>query len=338
MPESTYRVQQPATLPLSQQLLVLLADGQFHSGEELGQTLTISRTAIWKQLHNIQDKYQLQLHAVRGKGYRLSTPIELVDPQLLNQLVNNKNKSLINNIHSFIELESTNQWLLEQLRHDDIHGVVCHAEFQSAGRGRRQREWYSPLGCNLYFSIGWRFDSQLAALAGLSLTIGVAIASALQQLGLKNVGLKWPNDIYVNNKKLAGILIEVRGESNGPATAIIGIGINIDMPEHGSNKIDQAWTDLHRQGLQELSRNEILAACLNSLARHLEAFAQTSRLEQQQLWQQYDILLNQQIVIDDNNARYHAIARGIDTDGSLTIEVDGKIRHLHAGDVSLKLG
>ena len=321
----------------TEQLLQILSDGNFHSGNELGEQLNVSRTAVWKHLHQLERNYSIKINAIKGKGYQLASQIDLIKPNKVLDSLRDFDNKLVRQLHSFTELESTNQWLIDQYPAESIHAVICHAEFQSAGRGRRQKTWQSPLGCNLYFSLGWQFELQLAALGTLSLVVGIALVEVLHATGLSKAGLKWPNDIYVDNKKLAGILIELRGEANAPATAIIGIGINIDMPDEQGMAIDQAWTDMTRQNIHIESRNRFLAMCINNITRKLVIYDAISSDELLKLWHPYDILYNQNVVIDTGQSTYTAVAKGINADGSLKLDINGTIQALHAGDVSLKL-
>ena len=125
-------------------------------------------------------------------------------------------------------------------------GLVCTAEQQTAGRGRRGREWISPFGRNLYVSTVWEFTQGAAALEGLSLAVGVAVAQALKGLGLPEVQLKWPNDIQHEGKKLGGVLLEMVGDASRQCQVVVGIGVNVAMPGAAANAIDQAWTDISR--------------------------------------------------------------------------------------------
>ena len=319
-------------------LLHTLADGKFHSGQILADTMGISRTAVWKKLNSLQNKYALQINSVKGRGYQLSPAINFINPEVVLKKVDDPENL---ELHSFVELDSTNQWLLEQHSSNkhaaSIHKKICHAEFQRHGRGRREKKWLSPLGCNLYFSIGWCFELPMAGLSQLSLLTGVALVETLESIGVKNAGLKWPNDIYIADKKLAGILIELRGEATGPTTAVIGIGINISMPESSGNDIDQAWTDISQHCRPLPSRNDLLALFIQSLVRMLTNFTDITTEQCSQFWKKYDILNSRNITIQTNNTTLSGIARGIHDDGSLIVSIDGSNQYFHAGDVSLKL-
>jgi len=186
-------------------ILKLLADGEFHSGTELAELLGVSRSAICKQLNGLS-VLGLQHAAVSGKGYRLDRPLELLDNTQINAELTPAQQAAISVLEIHDTLPSTNTYLVEASQQGALSGFVCFAEHQTAGKGRRGRQWVSPYGSNLYLSILWRFQQGgMASTAGLSLAIGVAVIRALRAQGFSEAGLKWPNDIYCQGKKLGGI-------------------------------------------------------------------------------------------------------------------------------------
>ncbi len=197
---------QQHTVKLS--LLRALSKGGFHSGEELGDELGISRAAVSKHIKGIQG-WGVDIFRVQGKGYQLANPLQLLDESVLNS-------SVATPFALIPVIESTNQYILDNARELDS-GFVCIAEYQSKGRGRRGREWISPFGSNLYLSMFWQLEAGMAAAMGLSLVVGIAIAEAIEKLGIEGIKLKWPNDLYHNDKKLAGILVEMSGQAGGAA-------------------------------------------------------------------------------------------------------------------------
>ena len=202
-------------------LLKCLSDGEFHSGEDLGEMIGVSRAAISKHIKGIQE-WGLDIYRVQGKGYKLANQLDMLDQEKLSAPSPDASLELIPIIGS------TNQHLLERTNTLES-GSVCIAEYQAAGRGRRGREWVSPFGANLYLSMYWRLDAGMAAAMGLSLVVGVAVVEALEEMGVEGIKLKWPNDLYHNDKKLAGILVELSGQSGGAAHIVIGLGLNLSM-------------------------------------------------------------------------------------------------------------
>lgn len=227
-------------------LIQLLADGERHSGAALAAELGISRAAVCKAVARASQKLGLDILAVKGQGYRLTAPLELLDPRDIQARLSSAVREHAGPIHCFDQIDSTNAWLLEQSTQGAASGTCVLAERQTAGRGRRGRVWHSPFGSNLYLSMLWRFDAGPAALGPLSLAAGTAVAQALQYLGVSGVQLKWPNDIHWQARKLGGLLIEVAGETHGPSQAVLGLGLNIRMPDGAKDRIDQPWVDLRQ--------------------------------------------------------------------------------------------
>ncbi|MEC6817161.1 bifunctional biotin--[acetyl-CoA-carboxylase] ligase/biotin operon repressor BirA [Photobacterium toruni] len=309
-------------------LIHLLADGQFHSGEQLGQALGMSRAGIAKQIKIIQ-QWGLDLYRVQGKGYCLAAPIELLDSQRITELVNCPQLALIPVI------DSTNQHLLNQI--DQLpSGAVCLAEYQQAGRGRRGRQWQSPFGSNLYLSTYWRLEAGVAAAMGLSLVVGVAIAETLQQFGAPDIRVKWPNDLYYHDQKLAGILVEMTGKAGDAAHLVIGMGLNIAMPAVATTMIDQAWTNLSAACSPLPSRNVLAAKlidCIHSTLKEYEDVGLSGFVER---WNKIDNFLNRPVQLLIGERVIDGIARGINEQGALLLEVNGDITAYVGGEISLR--
>ncbi len=318
-------------------LLQLLADGEFHSGQELADTLGVSRTAIWKQLAKLELD-GLTFESVKGKGYRLVGGIELLDQVRiladLQQPVRKQLKELV----VADTIDSTNAEILRRLTAGEAaSGLVCTAEQQSAGRGRRGRQWISPYGGNIYLSLGWEFAGGAAALEGLSLAVGVAVSEALASLGVTEVALKWPNDLLHGESKLGGVLIEMVGDAAGPCAVVVGIGINVKMPPAAAADIDQQWTDLVTIAAgRELGRNEVLAAMLNQLLPLLHQYEVLGFAHWRERWLALDVHADQPVVVTSGSRKISGIARGIDTTGALLLETELGINPVHGGEVSLR--
>lgn len=317
------------------QILTMLADGEFHSGTELAQAIGVSRSTIWKQFNGL-DKLGLSHAAVSGKGYRLDKPLELLAVADIKTGLDGPVHTLIRSLEIHEQIDSTNRYLVDQAHANAPSGSVCFAEYQSAGRGRRGRRWISPFGSNIYLSILWRFQQGYAATTGLSLAMGVAVIRALKQHKVDDVGLKWPNDIYSQGKKLGGILIEVSGESDGPCAAVIGLGLNLSLPETEAQDITQAWTDLCKvTGLTKLSRNRLAADLLNHLFAVLAEFEVLGIKAFADEWRSYDCLKNQAATLFVAGQPFTGIIHGIDDNGLLLLQhVDGKIQAFASGEVS----
>jgi BirA family biotin operon repressor/biotin-[acetyl-CoA-carboxylase] ligase len=317
------------------QILSLLADGEFHSGTELADALGISRSAIWKQLNGLAE-LGLQHSAVSGKGYRLDNALELLEASKINEVVTDQAAALISSFEIHDQIDSTNRYLVECSQNNGLSGSVCFAEYQTAGKGRRGRQWVSPYGSNIYLSILWRFQQGPAAISGLSLAIGVAVIRALKQHQISDIGLKWPNDIYSQGKKLGGILVEVSGETDGPCSAVIGLGLNLFLPETQAEGITQAWTDLSKiTGQSQLSRNQLAGILLNHLLPVIAEYESAGIKAYLDEWRSYDCLSGKSATLFIGQQQFEGIVQGIDDNGMLLIKrPDGNVQTFASGEVS----
>ncbi|KAF6626019.1 MULTISPECIES: bifunctional biotin--[acetyl-CoA-carboxylase] ligase/biotin operon repressor BirA [Pantoea] len=308
-------------------LVDILSDGEFHSGEQLGERLGMSRAAINKHIQTLKS-WGLDVYTVTGKGYSLSAPIQLLDEQAILSQVTQGNVSVIPVI------DSTNQYLLERM-HEMESGAACIAEYQQAGRGRRGRQWFSPFGANLYMSMYWRLEQGPAAAMGLSLVIGIIMAETLRSLGADDVRVKWPNDIYLNDRKLAGILVELTGKTGDAAQIVIGAGINLAMRTADASQINQGWINLQEAGVT-VNRNELAARLINSLREALPLFEQEGLTPFVARWAALDNFINRPVKLLIGEREVHGIARGVDSQGGLLLEQDGEIKAWVGGEISLR--
>lgn len=316
-------------------LLRLLFDGQFHSGEELGAHLGISRTAVWKQIAALR-KRGLVLEVRPGKGYRLVTPLEWWSPSLLRAGMSHAMRGLLQELVIEDKVASTNDVVLMRMRTAPRTGLVCLAEEQTSGRGRRGRGWVSPLCGNFYGSVGWTFAGGIAAVEGLSLAVGVAVVRALRRYGMTTAQLKWPNDIVVGPAKLGGVLIELQAEAEGPCHAVIGIGLNLSLPEGVSDFLERAVTDVASETNAPLRRNELGALLLDELFLLLNEYPQKGFASLSAEWMQYDALRNSEVQVTGLDKELTGIARGVDEHGALRVQTASGHVLLHGGEVSLR--
>lgn len=316
-------------------LLSILADGEFHSGTELADKVGVTRSAIWKQLSFLAE-IGLQHAAVSGKGYRLEKSLELLDHALISEFLDEKSRSLLSSLEIHDRIPSTNSYLNELSHKGAPSGYVCFAEQQTAGKGRRGRCWVSPYGNNIYVSILWRFQQGPAAISALSLAIGVAAIRALKHYQVSGIGLKWPNDIYWQGKKLGGILIEVSGENQGPCAAVVGLGINLFLTGDEAEPIDQAWTDLNKAtGQSKLNRNHLAGQLINHLFAVLDGYESVGIESYLDEWRSYDCLMNHFAAVFVGHHRYEGIVQGIDDSGLLLMKrPDGAVQSFASGELS----
>ncbi|MDD5300727.1 MAG: biotin--[acetyl-CoA-carboxylase] ligase [Gallionella sp.] len=320
--------------PRTWQLLHLLADGAFHSGETLAGRLGVSRASVFNSLADVAG-YGVELQRIRGRGYRLARPWQRLERDEILRHLNREAGQF--DIEIMPQAASSNTLLLQRARleaGDVSSGSVLAVELQTAGRGRIGRTWHSALGGTLTFSLLWRFDCGLNALSGLSLAVGVAIARALEQSGAQGVLLKWPNDILTQQGKLGGVLIETQGDMLGPSTVVIGIGLNCALPPKLTRQIDQPASALDEVCVNMPTRNQLLAAVLRELACVLREFAQGGFAASRAEWERYHIHRGKpvQLRMADGSA-VSGIARGVSDIGELCLETTQGVRHFNSGEL-----
>ena len=320
-------------MSLQHALIDILADGQFHSGNELGEKLNVSRSAVWKALQHLRD-FDVDIHAVHGRGYRLAEPLELLDNQRIQPALNAQTRLHLQSLDILFDVDSTNAWLLALQQR---HAVVCLAERQHAGRGRRGRDWLAPFATNLTLSMGWRFELDITAMSSFSLICGVAVVRALERFGVSDLGLKWPNDIMCQNKKLGGILIEMRGESGGPCELVIGVGLNVKMPADFAKDITQPWIDL--QHCESISRNLLAAALIDELIQACLACSEGELDAYLKQWRSLNIHHQLPVTLHMmDGRRISGDFTDIDESGALLLSENGQQQRFTCGEVSLRSG
>ena len=314
------------------ELLAILADGKFHSGEDLSSMLKVSRTTVWKQVAKLQD-IGVEVNAVKGRGYRLQRSVELLSLAEIYRHLSDKACATFSHIDLSLAVESTNR----VAGNCGISPYVCLAEMQTAGRGRRGREWVSPFATNIYLSLAWRFNEATASLDSLSLCIAVAMARALRSEGCSGVGLKWPNDLLFEGSKLAGILLEASGEVGGPIRVVIGIGLNIAMTQGQGGAIDQDWISLNDISVDPVSRNRVVATILDEMARALPVFEAEGFVAFEDDWREFDCLINKSVDMQLGSDVVTGVARGVDSTGALFIQHGDTVKSYRGGEVSVRV-
>ncbi|OQK18261.1 biotin--acetyl-CoA-carboxylase ligase [Methyloprofundus sedimenti] len=320
-------------------LLRILADGKFHSGTELAEQIGLSRSAIWKQLNSLEEQ-GIAISAVNGKGYRLHTALELLDKSLIYSLLNTKTRQCLAELEIHDQIDSTNRYLVALCNaRPETSAVCCLAEQQTAGKGRRGKQWVSPFGSNIYASIAWQFQGGPSSLSSLSLAIGVAVINALKIHGIHDAGLKWPNDIYWQQRKLGGILVEVSGESDGPCHAVIGLGLNLYLAEQDGAQIQQDWVDINEilGNSHKLSRNQLLATLLEQLIAVTHHYTPAAFAQYRDQWRQFDCMQGQQVSLFMGNTKIDGTVMGINDAGLLLLQTEtGQIQSFASGEVSFR--
>ncbi|MBB3143179.1 biotin--[acetyl-CoA-carboxylase] ligase [Halomonas organivorans] len=319
-------------------LIRLLSDGEFHSGEQLGERLGVSRAAVWKQLRKLE-ALGIPMEAVKGQGYRLAEPLELLDGATIVAGLTREARRHVSRLFVEETLPSSNQFLRERFEQGAGHGEVCLVEQQSAGKGRRGRTWVTPWGRTLMLSVGWRVESGVAALEGLSLAVGVALAQVLERHGV-SPRLKWPNDVLLETEggqlgKLAGILVELSGDAAGPCELVVGMGINVDLSEAFRAGIEQPVAAVRDQA-PGLSRNQLAVELLEALMPLLAEFEHRGFGAWKDDWNARHAFAGQEVDIVRGERREPAVAEEVDEAGNLWVMGDAGRMRLAGGEISVR--
>lgn len=319
----------------TRKILQLLSDGRYHSGEEIGELLGISRAAVWKQLKKLKE-IGVSLTSVKGKGYCVDGGVELLSKERILAEMLKDVRSLCSSFDCHWSTPSTNAFLLDSGKGNYQSGRVCITEMQTAGRGRRGRAWVSPFGKNIYLSLQWGFTGGVGQVEGLSLAVGLAVAKALESKGVSGVSLKWPNDILWNDRKLAGVLLELVGDPTGLCYVVVGIGVNVSMSK--AVDIDQPWVNVSEAAGRAISRNELISAILNELLPILSTYADKGFGTYKGAWNNYDGFKGRRVSILSVDSRLNGVSAGVGDTGALLLQVEGESepRAIHGGEVSLR--
>lgn len=315
------------------ELLAKLAAGPL-SGDALARELGQTRAAIWKRIQGLRTA-GVAIEGRAGDGYTLSQPVDLLDAGGIRAGLPAAADALLDDLQVTWSTVSTNTELL-RCSAPPRGSRVLLAERQTGGRGRRGRDWASPLAAHIYLSVLRGFAGGLAQLGGLSLVAGVAVPEALRGLGHAQVQLKWPNDLVVDGHKLGGLLVEGGGEFAGPARAVIGIGLNVHMPPAFAERIDQPWTDLDQLAGEPVQRNAVATAVLAALLPALEQFEAEGLAPFLSRYAALDSLAGREVRVELGGAWQDGRALGLAEDGALRVEIEGREQPVHAGEVSVR--
>lgn len=324
-----------------QTLITVLADGKFHSGQELGEVLGVSRAAVWKQLQKLEP-LGITLISTRGKGYCLEGGLDLLSAAAIESRLELIAQQLLTRLELCPVVDSTNAQAMRRGLEWGC-GYICLAEFQTAGRGRRGRTWVSPFGKNIYLSLVWTFDGGAAELEGLSLAVGVAIADGLKALGVEELQLKWPNDVLWQGQKLAGVLLEMTGDPAGVCQVVVGIGVNVLMPAAAASEIDQPWTDLSAisQLLNlppvRIERNPLIASLLSQLLPLLRNYKTDRFVAYRQRWEALNAYAGKKVQVHMANKIVDGEMLGVSAAGALRLRTAVGEELFYGGEVSLRL-
>jgi BirA family biotin operon repressor/biotin-[acetyl-CoA-carboxylase] ligase len=320
-------------------ILQKLADGKFHSGETLAQHFKVTRTTIWSAIQHAQS-LGIEIFSVRGRGYKLPATVDFLNKDAVLRAIGEERAWF--NLTILDEVASTNTYLMQQSAKGAPHVSCVAAHLQTNGKGRRGRTWVSHLGASLTFSLLWRFQCGAAALSGLSLAVGVALIRAFNSVGIHGVKLKWPNDVlffdeHQQGKKLAGILIELQGDMDGPSAAVIGVGINLNLPEQILKNIDQPATDLAHVSTKPIQQSELLGVLLKHLAEVLRQFETNGFTALREEWTRYHAYHLQPVrMLMPDSREVQGVVNSVAEDGILLVDTALGMQRFSAGEISLR--
>ena len=326
------------------EILKLLADGKFHSGEKLAIALGVSRTSIWKMIPKIQE-LGLELHSVKGKGYKLVESLNLLEYKSIMQHIPVESKDQIQDLKIFQSINSTSSYVMDLAQSGELvlsgkKIFICLAEQQTAGKGRRGRAWVSPYGHNLYFTIAREFNTGISELEGLSLVIALAITRVLVRNEIQDLGIKWPNDILWQGKKLAGILLEISGDPTGLSQVLIGIGLNVSANPDAMSEVDQAWVDIKTISGKVPDRNKLVAELLTEVNQVIGEFEEKGFSAFKIEWDKADALRNKEVELKTHSNQSTGIVgvvSGVNNQGALLLKTKNGEETFHGGELSPRL-
>jgi len=320
-------------------LLVLLADGQLRSGEWLARELKVSRAAVWKGVQRLR-ALGVEVQALPRRGYRLSQPVELLDARRIGAELGPQRMAQLRTLDLRFEVDSTNTRLLAAAPPPLGQADACLSELQHAGRGRRGRRWIAPFGAGVALSVAWTFSDGAGALAALSLGVGVAVSRALVRAGARGVTLKWPNDIWLRDRKLGGVLIELRAEASGPAHVVIGVGVNVDLPAAARREIEAGGVRAAAVAdacAAAPSRNLVAGAILDEVLSMLGQFEREGFAAFRDAWTALDALSGRPARVLLGRTVVSGTARGVDQEGALLLDTGDRMQRFVSGEASLRV-
>jgi BirA family biotin operon repressor/biotin-[acetyl-CoA-carboxylase] ligase len=321
-------------------LLRLLADGRLHSGERLAEALSVSRAAVWKGIERLRHK-GIDIEAVARRGYVLPGAVELLEAGAIRAALGIAHAQRLRRLDLHFEVDSTNTRLLALPPPPYGCAEAMLSELQLAGRGRRGRAWIAPFGGSVALSMSWSFADASLASPNLSLCVGVAVARALARAGARGIGLKWPNDLWYRDRKLGGILMELRAEASGPAHVVIGVGLNVALAAGVRAQIEA--TGVRVAAVADAccvppSRNFIAGAIIDELLRMLLEFERAGFASFREAWAALDVLRDRPAQVLAGETVLLGTARGVSASGALSLEREGALHEFVSGEVSLRLG
>lgn len=311
-------------------LFRLLADGAYHSGEEIGSLLGISRAAVWKRVNSLEKSSGLQVSRLAGKGYAIEGGVEFLSEGSITESMQHR---VALSLHQ--QVDSTNEQAKGMARPGG-EPIAFLTEQQTQGRGRRGRAWHSPYACNLYLSLCWPLTQGMREVEALSLVVGLVVRNVLAEAGVVEAGLKWPNDILVGNEKIAGVLLELVGDPADQGFVIIGVGINVNM-DANSDVIDQAWTSMREVLGRPVSRNQLAASLLDGLLTALARHRSEGFTAYKEEWQRHHLWQGSKVRLSSGNSSVEGTILGLADNGGLVVDTLDGPQTFYGGELSVRL-
>lgn len=318
------------------QVLQILADGKAHPIQQISQQLGLTPDVL-KQAIDTLAAFGIAFRSpIQTACYQLTDAIELLEQEKILALLSETVRQQLAQLDIFPLLDSTNQYLLTRAHHQ--FPVACLAEYQTLGRGRQGRRWLSPYASGLCFSLKQRYRQETTtALSGLAIALGITVIKTLSALGVEELQLKWPNDVLWRGRKLAGLLLETCYHAD-TIDVVAGIGINIKIPRPDAISVTQPWVDLTTLYQHPFSRNQLAARLIESCLHTLTTYPQTGIAAFHAEWQRFDLLYGKTITLQlspQEAQKITGIARGIDEQGALLLQVGTDNHRYVDGEVSL---
>ncbi|HMK85655.1 MAG TPA: biotin--[acetyl-CoA-carboxylase] ligase [Steroidobacteraceae bacterium] len=321
-------------------LVGLLADGEVRSGASLARALETNRREVGEAIGRLRDQ-GVDIAAVPRRGYRLANPVELLSQERIRAALGGEGRRRLHRLEVLFEVDSTNTRLLHSPRPPWGQADACLAELQHAGRGRHGRRWISPFGAAIALSIGWGFRDSGFPSPALSLASAVAVSRALKRVGAQGIRLKWPNDIWFDDRKVGGILLELTAVEGAAAHVVIGVGLNLKLSAAERYEIEASGARvaaLADAGVAAVSRNALSAALLEALFGMLAEFERDGFGPFRAEWEALDALAARPArILSAGDGAILGLSRGVDKEGALLLEVgDGRLQRFVSGEVSLR--
>lgn len=314
-------------------LLAALSADNFISGTRLGELLGVSRTAVWKQIQQLE-QLGIEVITQRQQGYKLAAPLSLFNKAVIGQQLKENASQL--ELKLFSTLGSTNDEAKQLLAAGKTSKLLVLTEMQTSGKGRRGKSWVSPFGSNLALTLGFKIDADISSLQGLSLALAVELQECLNEFCSIDLGFKWPNDIYLNNKKLCGILVEVGGDFSGPFNLVLGIGLNLTKSNQ-FNSIEQPFICLEEAGFI-IDKNLLAARLAIRIEKMLPEFLTKGFAAWQEKWNKQHLWYGKQAVLINGANKKQVEIKEVNSHGELmVINEDGQLESINSGELSLRL-